>query len=104
MIRLSVLVCSVMSRRNTFLPNILDMLHHQYEALSPDEQGMVEILCLLDNQKMMLGDKRNQLVNVAQGTHVVFVDDDDRIAPRYLAAILQALRWDPDVITFQASV
>lgn len=53
---------------------------------------------------MMLGRKRNILVDIAQGRFVTFVDDDDRIAPDYMRTLLDATDHDADVITFLASV
>ncbi len=57
--KLSILVPSVMSRRNTFLPRILEQLNTQYENLSEQDKNEVEILTLIENKKIMLGDKRN---------------------------------------------
>jgi glycosyltransferase involved in cell wall biosynthesis len=102
--KLSILVPSVMTRRNTFLPRILEQLNSQYEALSEREQRQVEIIVLMDNKKIMLGDKRNLMVDQAQGEYVVFVDDDDRIADDYIKSLLRATQDASDVITFKAEV
>ncbi len=59
---LSILVCSVTTRFNNFLPNIINKLHKQAEMF----EG-VEIICLLDNKTIMLGDKRNELVKLSCG-------------------------------------
>lgn len=56
---------------------------------------------------MMLGRKRNVLVDMAQGKYVQFVDDDDRIEPDMFVSVLDATAHrdpEPDVITFLASV
>lgn len=65
MIRLSVLICSTHTRRNTFLPKIMDQVFSQYEALPKERQDRVEILILADNKRMMLGEKRNVMVDMA---------------------------------------
>lgn len=104
MIDLSILVCSVHTRYKTFLPKIQDQLYDQYSALSEADQDRVEIIILTDNKKMMLGHKRNTMVNIAQGKYVVFVDDDDRIAPDYISELLKATASDADSIVFQAEV
>lgn len=104
MIRLSILICSTHTRRNTFLPKIMDQVYGQYEALTPDQQSQVEILVLQDNKKMMLGEKRNRMVEMSQGDYYVFVDDDDRIEPDYISSLLSAAESVADVITFLASV
>ncbi len=101
---LSVLVPSVHTRRGTFLPKILDQLYGQYEALPKRDQERVEILTLIDAKGISLGDKRNRMVSIAQGEYIIHVDDDDRIEPDYLSALLAATEDGNDAITFRASV
>lgn len=102
--KLSILVPSVAERRNTFLPKCLDMLYGQLESLPKEQQKEVEVLFLIDSKERMLGSKRNNLIDIAQGEYVVFVDDDDRIEPDYIESLLNAIESNTDVITFQASV
>lgn len=104
MIDLSILVCSVHSRYNTFLPKIQEQLYGQLEALSPEDQERVEIMVLVDNKQMMLGAKRNHMVELAQGKYIQFVDDDDRLAPTFLSDLLSATSSDTDCIVFTAMV
>ncbi len=104
MIDLSVLVCTVHTRRNTFGPKITEQVYTQFEDLPPDYQDRLEIIILSDNKQMMLGHKRNVMVDMAQGRYVQFVDDDDRIADDMFKTVLDAIRTDADVITFLASV
>lgn len=96
---LSILVCSVTNRFNTFLPNIINKLHSQAENFED-----VEIICLMDNKKMMLGDKRNQMVNLACGKYVVFIDDDDDISDDYIEQLYLAIDSGADVINFTVDV
>lgn len=102
--KLSILVPTTHTRRNTFLPKILDQLYSQYDKLSYPQQQEVEILVLQDNKTIMLGSKRNELIRLAQGDYVVFLDDDDRIAQDYISTLLKATSLGSDVITFKASV
>ncbi|WKW86002.1 glycosyltransferase [Gordonia Phage JonJames] len=104
--KLSILVCSVHTRYRTFALTIQDQLWGQYESLSADDQSMVEIVILTDSKSTMLGEKRNIMVEIAQGDYVVFVDDDDRIAPDYIDTLLQAIKENPgiDDIVFLAQV
>lgn len=104
MIDLSILVCSVHTRYKTFLPNIQDQLYDQLAALSEADQQRVEIIVLTDNKQMMLGHKRNVMVDIAQGKYISFVDDDDRIADDYIATLLKATEKDTDSIVFTAEV
>lgn len=103
-VALSVLVPSVSARRMDFAPRIADALYGQLEALPAADQPRVEILMLTDAKSMVLGDKRNALIRIAQGDYVVFVDDDDRIADDYLSTLLEATSQRTDVITFNADV
>lgn len=104
MIDLSVLICSTHTRWNTFGQNIQAQLWTQYNALQSEYQDRIEIIMLTDNKKMMLGQKRNVMVDMAQGRYVAFVDDDDRVDPNYLTSLLHATETDADVITFLVSV
>ena len=102
--KLSILIPTVHNRRNTFLPRILEQVYSQYDKLTEQEQKEVEILVLMDNKTIMLGDKRNLMIDQAQGEYVVFVDDDDRLSEDYIKSILDATRQNSDVITFKAEV
>ena len=104
MIALSILVCSVDTRYNTFLPKIQEQLFTQCNALSEADRARVEVIILTDNKQMMLGHKRNVMVDIAQGKYIAFVDDDDRIADDYIAELLKATETNADVIVFTAEV
>jgi hypothetical protein len=61
----------------------------------------IEHLILLDNKKRSIGEKRQALLDSSIGEYFAFVDDDDDIASNYVAKIMQAIRGNPDVITFK---
>lgn len=102
--KLSILIPSVAERRNTFLPKSLDMLYGQLESLSAEDQKQVEIIYLIDNKTMMLGDKRNLMVDMAKGDYIAFVDCDDRISSDYISSLLDAIKSGADAIVFLAEV
>ncbi len=104
MVALSILVCSVDTRYKTFLPVIQEQLYSQLYALSEADQDRVEIIILTDNKRMMLGHKRNVMVDIAQGEYIAFVDDDDRVADDYIAELLKATETGADSIVFTAEV
>lgn len=102
--KLSILIPSVAERRNTFLPKSLDMLYGQLEKLPKEIQEQVEIIYLIDNKTIMLGDKRNLMIDMAKGEYIVFVDCDDRIEPDYIETLYEATKTNADSIVFLASV
>jgi GT2 family glycosyltransferase len=102
---LSVLICSTHTRWQTFGQAIQRQIWAQEAALPEADRARVEIIMLTDNKQMMLGAKRNAMIDICQGRYVAFVDDDDRLEDRYLPALLEAVEVsDADVITFRVSV
>lgn len=92
-IKLSVLICSVPSRIDTFLPKI-------FKSIEKQATKDVEIIVFLDNKKRSVGQKRNDLLALAQGTYVVFVDDDDEVTDDYVSLILKGVNSGADVVNF----
>lgn len=96
-IKLSILIATVPSRIEYFYPSIMKQLLDQTE-----EYKDIEILALFDNKKRSIGKKRQEMINIAQGEYIVFVDDDDRIAKDYIKSIMTALynNLKIDVVVF----
>lgn len=93
-IKLSILIMSIPSR----LPNpFVGLLTNLINQIGNRED--VELLTLLDNRKRSIAEKRNALIDLAQGEYVTFIDDDDDITPIYIAKILPAC-VGVDLITF----
>ncbi len=98
--KLTICVCSVMSRINNFLPIILNELDSQTK-----DRNDVEVLVYIDNKKRSLGIKRNDMVKTATGKYITFVDDDDKISPDYTSELINAIdNNDVDVINFISNV
>jgi len=91
MIKLSILILTIPNRRKTFLNSLLDNLEKQTK-----NQNDIEILVLYDNKKRSVGEKRTNLLKLAKGEYVTFIDDDDRISDDYTSSILQALKENPN--------
>ena len=105
--RLSILIQTLPQRKKMF--NILyknlmaqiDFVHTTHPSL-----GQVEIL--FDSSKKFLkgglsvGAKRDALKCRATGDYLVFVDDDDIVAPNYLESVLRLSESNPDIITFRS--
>jgi len=88
MIKLSILIANIPSRE----------LKLQYLVAHLKEQGGdVEILTD-SNMGYNIGTKRNLLLERATGEYIVFVDDDDEVAPDYVQKILAAMDGLPDCI------
>lgn len=93
-------MCSVNERYKNFLPNILDILYPQCNNDS------VELIVLYDNKRNTLSEKRNYLLNMAQGKYVTFVDDDDEVTTDYVSSLLEVIndKNGYSVINFVVSV
>lgn len=100
--KLTIGVCSVLGRGTTFLPKILSQLQDQIKGY----ETQVELICLLDNKSIMLGEKRNMIVNMAIGEYITFVDDDDRLSDNYIQTLVNTIdnNKDIDCITFIVDV
>lgn len=88
---LSIMILSVPSRRKTFLQDILDKIETQ---IANSGRTDVEVLVLYDNKKRTVGEKRNNLLDMAKGKYSVFIDDDDMISDDYLSSILSVLDYN----------
>lgn len=69
--------------------------------------GAVEWLVWMDTRgARTIGQKRDELVQLAQGQYVAFVDDDDLITSDYVSSMLKEINpaHKPDAITFRQRV
>ncbi len=57
----------------------------------------VEVLVFIDNKKRSIGMKRDALVQMTQGSHLAFCDDDDDVNFDYVSEIVSAIRANPDI-------
>lgn len=96
----SILVATTSSRLSDFfVPLVLD-LEKQIGAIGA--QAEVQVIGLFDSKSMTIGDKRNALLDSADGEYMSFVDDDDMVHPGYVSTILDAIKQNPgvDLISF----
>lgn len=95
--KFSILIPSLPSRLRTFLPRLMDVLEPQ---LTSD----VELLILTDNRQRSVGAKRNELLRMATGEYLAFIDDDDLVhLSEYVSSILGAMDGS-DCIVFDQTV
>lgn len=99
--KLSILTPSVPSRLGQLIV-LCEEVSRQISATGTDE---VEHLVLLDNKKRTIGEKRQALLEIANGDFIAFVDDDDWIRRGYVKHLLKAIEEaeqnECDVITFE---
>lgn len=93
-IKLSILVLTLPSRIDYFYPRIMKRLIKQCEKSNRDD---IELLALFDNKKRSVGEKRQNLIDIAQGDYLAFVDDDDRLDEDYLSEIINCIDNSPEV-------
>lgn len=93
--RLSILIPSL-SERSEKLMQLKAQLHGQLELEKLKDQ--VEVLILLDEGQKSIGKKRQELIEMAQGEYICFIDDDDKVHVRYIYLVMEALKTSPDVV------
>jgi len=98
--KLTICVCTLLERYDSFLKDCLHELKKQIEPFKNE----VELLVHLDNRNRLLGEKRNEMLSCAKGEYIVFVDDDDVLNENYISEILKATNTGVDVITFIVNV
>jgi glycosyltransferase involved in cell wall biosynthesis len=97
-IKFSILILSIPSR----FESLKAAVNHLQEQADATGQGKsVEILVLLDNKSKSISEKRNDLLQMARGKYIAFLDDDDAVSKDYMRKILKAIdENDVDCISF----
>lgn len=90
MIKLSILIPTLLSRDYLF--------HELLQSLQAQKTDEVEICSHCDDGTLSIGEKRNDLLKMAMGDYIAFIDDDDAVAPDYVDSILKAIKDNPDVV------
>ena len=100
MIKLSILIPTVPSRLELFYVIIMKEILRQIEPYKNE----IELISLFDNKKRSIGKKRQEMINIAQGEYIVFIDDDDRISEDYISQIMSKLYENPttDCVVFDS--
>lgn len=98
-IKFSVLILSIPSRIQSLTAAVEQL---QAQADGTGQPQSVEILVLLDNRSKSIAEKRNDLLGIARGKYIAFLDDDDAISKDYMEKILKAIDAHDgvDCITF----
>lgn len=93
MIKLSILICT--------LPERYKLLRRLLNILEPQKTHEVEIkIHDAGRGAMSTGEKRNKLIESAEGEYFCFCDDDDLVPSYYVKELLTAIESKPDVVSF----
>lgn len=84
------------------IPSRITLLSELLDNLEPMRRSDVEILVFMDDRKRSVGKKRTELINLANGEYISFIDDDDTVADNYVEKIINTLNANQgvDVMTF----
>ena len=95
-IKFSILILSIPSRLHFLVP-----LMQKLERQIGDRQD-VEIISIMDNKSFGISEKRNELLKLARGSHLAWIDDDDDVADNYIDRLTETIEKNPnvDVISF----
>jgi len=97
-IKFSILMLSIPERIDSMKAAVK---HLQEQADAIGQGKAVEILVLLDNRSKSISEKRNDLLQMARGKYIAFLDDDDAVSKDYMSKILTAIdENDVDCISF----
>lgn len=98
---LAILIPSIPERSNQ-LKVLINELMMQKESYARPEQ--IIIISLVDSKSFSIGEKRQQLINLAKlagATYCTMIDDDDYITSNYVVEIVNAIHNENvDLITF----
>lgn len=97
--KLSVLIPTLEKRKPLF-DRITRLLKSQIDQNKYHDK--VQIIPHKDNGKILIGKKRNELIQKCHTEYCVFIDDDDLVDFNYLREIITIIERDnPDVIGFK---
>jgi glycosyltransferase involved in cell wall biosynthesis len=78
-------------------------LYNELKKQSESFGNLIEIVYICDNKEMTIGAKRQKLVDMSKGKYIVMWDDDDWIHPNGIEMIMEGLKSDADVISYNYS-
>lgn len=97
MIKLSILIPTIEGREEQY-KSLVTSLHQQYNGED------VEVLTLKDNKEMSIGEKRNNLLEKANGEYLCFIDDDDAVSDNYILLLLEAAKSGCDCASLKGRI
>ena len=100
-IKLSILIPTLSSRAEKCLrlvDNILDQIEKENAI------GLVEVVTLYDKGEKLIGTKRNELIQMAKGEYIAFVDDDDELSKNYVKNLLDGIEKGVDCCSLKGII
>jgi hypothetical protein len=98
---LSILIPTVPQRKHLF-DGLVNHINNQINALNLQHE--IEVVShAAPNGTMTTGAKRNILVQMARGTYVWHIDDDDLISETAIADVVNALQTAPDALAINGT-
>jgi len=84
----------------------IDIFNELYSELKRQTNSFgeqIDIIWIRDNKQMSIGEKRTKLNKMAKGKYIVQWDDDDWIHPNGIEMIMEGIKTDADVISYNYS-
>tara|TARA_Y100000114_G_scaffold125027_1_gene120941 strand:+ start:2714 stop:4210 length:1497 start_codon:yes stop_codon:yes gene_type:complete len=83
--------------------HFLNRLMNKFKSIIGENAHRVEIVISHDNKEKTVGEKRNEVLQKAEGKYICFVDDDDMVSDNYFNWIIQILdeHSDADGVGFK---
>jgi glycosyltransferase involved in cell wall biosynthesis len=97
-ILLTIAIPTVDNRKDVF-----NELYNELKRQCEPYGEQIEIIFLCDDKKITIGHKRQLLNEMAKGKYVVQWDDDDWIHPNGIDMIMEGIKSDVDVISYNYS-
>jgi glycosyltransferase involved in cell wall biosynthesis len=94
--KLSILICTLPEREQ-----LLSELYKNLALQVRDANAFGKVEILRNNEPkgtISTGTKRNILLNESKGEYVIYIDDDDKVAPNYIDLILKAINTGVDCV------
>lgn len=101
MVLFSILIPSTQNRMEMTM-SLVDRLLDQVER--GNYIGLVEVITLYDKGEKSIGTKRNELIQMAKGKYIAFVDSDDDITTNYIDLIMEGIAHDVDCCSLRGVI
>lgn len=99
--KLSILIPTTHSRMEMTM-SLVDSLLDQIEA--GNYIGLVEVVTLWDMGEKSIGQKRNELVQMAKGEYFCFVDSDDKVSSLYIESLMDGIEKGVDCCSLRGII